>query len=445
MPKNMPKNKPNNTYTKRRMEATKIQYEYLVEKHIIRPNHTHYHMLDKYSHRANNVLNAAIYQSRQGVFKHQSMSWTKLDAYFKHARNCGQANIYSQMPNVHLVQQLFKLVSTNFDSWFKAVKAYQAVPDKFTGRPKLPGFKTKGGRSLIIVDNQTAKLRHGCVVIPCLDKLTIKLQHQTTNKIQQVRIIPAFNKFVVEIVYKTNRAIVYKPDNGRYLGIDPGLDNAFTVGTNVSGIEPIAINGRPIKSINRYYNKQRARLKAIADISKQPRNTKRMYTLSYYRAMKIDRFAHESSKCIVEYALRHAINTIIIGHNKGLKRSSNMGKRTNQNFIGIPHQKMIDNIIYKANLAGIVVLTTKESYTSQTSFIDGEDPIPENGNAARKANGLSPVKRRVYRGLFKANNGNLVNADVNGALQIIKKVVPNAFADGIEGVGLHPMKININF
>lgn len=432
-------------YQKMRCTASDVQYDYLIEKHFIRPNHSHYDILDKYSHRANNVVNASIYQCRQGVFNKKSIGWSQLDSYFKQARNKGQANIYSQMPTVHMAQQLFKIVGQNFDSWFKAVKAYKVAPDKFTGRPKLPSFKTKGGKSLIVIDNQTAKLRDGYVVIPCLNKLTIKLQHQNTDKIQQVRIIPRFNCFVVEIVYKTNKTVNYKPDNGRYLGIDPGLDNAFTIASNVKNIEPLVINGRPIKSINHFFNKRRAKLKSIADVNHQPMNTKQMFQLSYYRAMKLDRFAHESSKYIVKYALRHEINTIIIGNNKGLKRSSNMGKRNNQNFIGIPHQKLVEKLIYKANLAGIVVLTTNESYTSQTSFLDDEEPIKENGNDARKEKGLSPVKRRIYRGLFKSNTNKLINADVNGALQIIKKVVPNAFADGIEGIGLHPLKININF
>ena len=141
------------------------------------------------------------------------------------------------------------------NAWNKARKAYAKAPHKFTGRPRLPKYHTKGGKSIIIIDNQTAKLRaNGIVEIPVLANLKIKLQHQTTTKIQQVRIIPKNNVFVVEVVYKTNK----KPDNQRYLTIDPGLDNAFTLATNAKGIRPLIINGRPLKSINRYYNKQRA-------------------------------------------------------------------------------------------------------------------------------------------------------------------------------------------
>lgn len=122
-----------------------------------------------------------------------------------------------------------------------------------------------------------------------------------------------------------------------------------------------------------------------------------------------------------------------------------MGKRNNQNFIGIPHQTMVNLIKYKANLAGIVVIQHSEAYTSQTSFLDGEEPVRDNGNKARQRKGLSPIARRIKRGLFKANDGRLINADVNGALQIIRKVVPNAFAKGIEGADYTPSKLALNF
>lgn len=159
----------------------------------------------------------------------------------------------------------------------------------------------------------------------------------------------------------------------------------------------------------------------------------------------MNRFAHEASKRIVDFALSHELNTIIIGKNKGQKQRSCMSKQNNQNFIGIPHQVMINLIRYKANLAGIVVIQHSEAYTSQTSFLDKEEPIRENGDKARQRKGLSPIKRRLKRGLYKADTGQLINADINGALQIIKKVVPNAFADGIEGIGLCPVKWSLRF
>lgn len=434
------------TFKEVRAEKTEVQYEYLVEKHIIKSNDARYAILDKYAHLSNNVYNQALYRFRQAFFKGKWLSYEKLDKSFKQSFNQKDCMLYRSMKSVHLAQQILKLVNQNMISWNKARKAYLKAPQKFTGKPKIPKYKSKGGKNIVIVDNQTAKLRaNGIVEIPVMDSLKIKLQHKETNKIQQVRVIPKNNTFVIEIVYKTNKVIDYKEDNGRYLTIDPGLDNAFTLASNVKGFKPVIINGRPLKSVNQYYNKQKARLTRIYDLSKQNRNTKRLNKLDFYRNQKMLKFAHEASKRIVEIALSHELNTIVIGKNKGQKRSSNMGKRINQNFIGIPHQKMIEMIEYKANLARIVVIQANEAYTSQTSFLDNEIPINQNGDKARKRKGLSPVKRRVKRGLFKSNKGILINADVNGALQILRKVVPNAFADGIDGIGLVPVKLNLNF
>ena len=434
------------TFKEVRAEKTEVQYEYLVEKHIIKSNDARYAILDKYSHLSNNIYNQALYRFRQAFFKGKWLSYEKLDKSFKQSFNQKDCMLYRSMKSVHLAQQILKLVNQNMTSWNKARKAYLKAPQKFTGKPKIPKYKPKGGKNIVIVDNQTAKLRaNGIVEIPVMDSLKIKLQHKETNKIQQVRVIPKNNTFVIEIVYKINKVIDYKEDNGRYLTIDPGLDNAFTLASNVKGFKPVIINGRPLKSVNQYYNKQKARLTRIYDLSKQNRNTKRLNKLDFYRNQKMLKFAHEASKRIVEIALSHELNTIVIGKNKGQKRSSNMGKRINQNFIGIPHQKMIEMIEYKANLAGIVVIQANEAYTSQTSFLDNEIPINQNGDKARKRKGLSPVKRRVKRGLFKSNKGILINADVNGALQILRKVVPNAFADGIDGIGLVPVKLNLNF
>ena len=417
-----------------------------MEKHIIKSNDARYAILDKYAHLSNNVYNQALYRFRQAFFKGKWLSYEKLDKSFKQSFNQKDCMLYRSMKSVHLAQQILKLVNQNMISWNKARKAYLKAPQKFTGKPKIPKYKSKGGKNIVIVDNQTAKLRaNGIVEIPVMDSLKIKLQHKETNKIQQVRVIPKNNTFVIEIVYKTNKVIDYKEDNGRYLTIDPGLDNAFTLASNVKGFKPVIINGRPLKSVNQYYNKQKARLTRIYDLSKQNRNTKCLNKLDFYRNQKMLKFAHEASKRIVEIALSHELNTIVIGKNKGQKRSSNMGKRINQNFIGIPHQKMIEMIEYKANLAGIVVIQANEAYTSQTSFLDNEIPINQNSDKARKRKGLSPVKRRVKRGLFKSNKGILINADVNGALQILRKVVPNAFADGIDGIGLVPVKLNLNF
>lgn len=258
------------------------------------------------------------------------------------------------------------------------------------------------------------------------------------------------------IPYKINKLIDYLPDNGRYVGIDPGIDNAFACVSNTD-TRPLLINGRALKSVNQYYNKERARLKSLQTkyyqlerqintkqgIKNIHQETKAMKRITAWRNEKIRQFAHKASKRIVDYALSCEANTIVIGKNKSWKRSSDMGKKNNQNFIGIPHQIMINMIKYKANLAGITVIQTNEAYTSQTSALDHEKPCWNNGNNSRKKQGKDPANRRIKRGLFKTNNGILINADINGALQIIRKVFPDfSLDDRIVGVVLRPVKWN---
>lgn len=222
-----------------------------------------------------------------------------------------------------------------------------------------------------------------------------------------------------------------KKDNGKYFGIDIGLDNLATVSNNI-GEKPFIINGKGLKSMNKYYNKLKAHYQEIAKKVNNKYYTNRLYKLECKRNNKINDTFHKASRYIINSALSYNINTIIIGNNKDWKRNSKMSKKVNQSFVGIPHQKLIEMIKYKAEEVGINVVTTEESYTSGTSFVDGEVPCKENYNKSR----------RIKRGLFKSDTGRLINADVNGSLQIIKKVVPNAFADGIEGVVLHPFIVN---
>ena len=433
-------------FPKIREAKTKVQYEWLTERHVIRSSNKFFPLLKKLAHKANNGYNQGLYRVRHKLFQGEWMNYCELDRSFKTSRDNRDSMLYESMGNVHLVQQVLKTVCQDMTNWKKSRDAYRKASQKFSGYPKLPSYKKKGGMTAFVVDNQTAKLRsNGIVEIPCMNNFRIELWHKDVKKIQQVRIVPTNGVFIVEIVYKTENVIEYKPDNGRYLTIDPGVNNAFACASNIRGFQPVVFNGRPIKSANQFYNKERARLLSIHELSGQKGQSHRLDRLDFKRNQKIERYAHEVSKRIAELALSHECNTIVIGRNIGLKNGSRMDKRNNQNFIGIPHDKMLQMIMYKANLLGIVVVPVNESYSSQTSFLDGEEVIPANGDKARARRGIRPAKRRFKRGLYRSNDGTILNADINAAYQILRKVVPNAFADGIEGVGLHPVKVNLSF
>lgn len=426
------------------------QYEYLASTYFVKGSA----LLDDASKNSHKLYNASLYQLRQALFKHKGwLSYQDLNRMFKLKYDHRENMLYHSFPYVQSAQQTIKEATHIWKAWLQALKAYKANPAKFSCRPRLPKYlKINASRHVFYVTNQNAKVKKGYLIIP---KLNFKLKLKPgIEKIQRVIFKPASGGYKVIVPYKTNKGIDYLPDNGNYIGIDPGIDNAFAC-VSSNGEKPLLVNGRALKAANQYYNKARSRLKTLQAKYHQLESvintkqgskpvyqeTRAMKNLTEWRNRKIEQFAHKASKRIIEYALSCEANTIVIGKNKNWKRSSNMGKRNNQNFIGIPHNRMIELIRYKANLAGITVIATNESYTSQTSFLDKEKPCWNNGNKSRKKQGISPSNRRIHRGLFKSNNGTLINADVNGAYQIIKKVFPNAsFAEGIAGLVLSPVK-----
>ena len=397
-----------------------------VEKHIIKENHKYYKMLDEYCFKSKNLYNFANYHVRKRFI--ESGEWLKYNEMDKLFKQEGKDFDYRNMPVASSAQQCLRLLEKNWKSFFASVKDWAKHKDKYTGRPKLPKYLKKNGRNLIILVNTNCKIKDGIIRFPkSFNGFTLNTK---VDNLQQVRIIPRNKYIVVEVVYKINIKEQLK-DNGRYLGIDIGLNNLATVVNNV-GETPIVINGKSLKSINQYYNKKVSHYKKIAKRINNLDYTNRINSITNKRNRKVDDYLHKASKTIIEYALGLNCNTIVIGNNKDWKRDCKMTKKVNQNFVGLPHQRLIEMIQYKAENVGLNVVLTEESYTSGTSFLDNEEPIKKNYNK----------DRRVYRGLFKSNKGILINADVNGAYQIMKKVFPKAFADGIEGVGLHPVIVN---
>lgn len=397
-----------------------------VEKHIIRKNHPYYTMLDGFCFKSKNLYNFANYQIRQKFcLTGEFINYNIMDKLLK------QKDMdfdYRNMPTAQSSQQCLRLLEKNWKSFFASVKDYKKNPSKYSGRPKLPKYLDKNGRNIVILTNNNCKVKDGVIKFPkTFNGFTIKTN---VESLQQVRILPRNKRIIVEVVYNYN-ASESMDDNGRYLGIDIGLDNLATIVNNI-GYDPIVINGKGLKSTNKYYNKQISHYREIAKRMNKLDYTERMNRITIKRNNKIDDFMHKASKFIVNYALGMNCNTIIIGNNKDWKRESKMSKKVNQSFVGVPHQRLIEMVQYKCENVGINVRITEESYTSGTSFLDNELPIKENYNTSR----------RNYRGLFISNKGIKINADVNGAYQIIKKVSPNLF-DGVEGVGLHPFKVNI--
>jgi putative transposase len=371
-------------------------------------------------HKAKNLYNLANWYARQDLFHLGNvLSYHDLDFILKHHE------AYKRLP-AQTSQQVLKLVARNWKSFFRSTREWKGNPRKFLGRPRPPGYKKKDGECVTIFTNQNTRIRDGYIHFP--RKANLPPVKTRVTRYNQVRILPRGNIYIIEIVYEREE-IDLKLDNDRVVGIDLGLNNLVTVANN-AGLPPLVVKGGVAKSTNQYYNKERARLTSIRDKQGYAFQTRRLQRLTTRRYNKLNDTFHKVSRYLVNYCIENDVGKIVIGYNAGWKQRVNLGKRNNQNFVGVPFHQLVRKIQYKARLVGIEVTLQDESYTSKCSFLDDEEVKKH----ARY------VGRRVKRGLFRSKNGTLINADVNAACNIIRKAVPEArWVDGIEGVGLHPV------
>jgi putative transposase len=198
---------------------------------------------------------------------------------------------------------------------------------------------------------------------------------------------------------------------------------------------PRIVNGRPIKAINQCYNKRKAQLQHKLGTTG---TTRQLARLTAHRTRQIDHYLHTASRRIIDLLVAEGIGTLVIGKNPLWKQEVNLGKRNNQNFVSVPHARFIEMLTYKAALVGIQVKITEESYTSKASFLDA-DPLPVYGAAEV----LAFSGKRVQRGLYRAANGRRIHADVNGSYNIIRKVLPDSFGQGIAGTAVCPVRLPV--
>jgi len=340
-------------------------------------------------------------------------------------------NNYQKLP-AQTAQWTIRKVKQSWNSFFKAIKAWKKETEKFIEMPKPPKYKNKNGEFILIFTNQQCSIHDGILKFPKIMGLEVKTRLDDVD-LREVRIIPQGVGYVVEIVYKKEVQDVEKAKPVRIMGIDIGVRNIVTIGDSISS-EGIAVKGGVLKSVNQFFNREYARLKSVSDRQTEDRKlTNREKKLFLKRNRKIRDIMHKLSKSIVDRAKSRNIDTIVIGHNNGWKQNTDMSKKNNQTFVQLPFNTLTGQIRYKAEEIGINVIMQNESHTSRCSFVDKES-IEHHDEYMGK---------RVKRGVFKSANGNLMHADLNAAYNIIRKAVPEAFADGIEGIGLYPRSLSI--
>ena len=371
---------------------------YLTERHIIKNNKE----LDEVCFKSKNLYNKALYLVRQHYFK--TKGYLNFFAVNKLMIDSKDEDFYALPTRVST--QTLRLLDRNFKSFFALLKKKQGSNHD---KPiRLPKYLDKEGRYITVFPKDAVSKRYLKKGLIKLSSLSIEIPTRVTeSNLVEVRVLPRNNHHVIEVVYKVDE-VEPKSDNGRYASIDLGLNNLATVSSNV--VKPFIINGRPLKSINQYYNKEVSRLQSLLDDKK---TSKRIYSITNKRNNKVKDYLHKSSRLIVNFLVSNNISTLIIGYNGEWKQYINLGRTNNQSFVNIPFLTFINQLDYKCKLEGINVKLIEESYTSKCSFLDGESIEKHE----------SYLGKRIKRGLFKSAKGKLINADLNGSLNILRKVV----------------------
>lgn len=399
----------------------------LVERHIITKNHPFWSEIDHKAFLSKNLFNLANYHYRQHFFQqHQKLNFNQL------YHQLSQTVDYKALPT-KVSKQIIRRLDSAWTSYIQAVKAWQKHPEKFLGKPKIPGYKHKTkGRNILPYSHESISkkaLKKGSCQLSMSE---IKIP-TSVEEIIEARIVPKSSCYVLEIVYEKAEETT---NHQQIAGIDLGVNNLMAVTTNQTGVRPLLIKGRPLKAINTFYNKQRSCLQSELKIKQNQTQSQRLKKLTHKRNCRVDNYLHTASKIVIDWCREHQIGILVIGHNPTWKQQINLGKRNNQQFVSIPHYKLIEMLTYKAKLKGIKVVRTEESYTSQASAVDG-DALPKYGEKKPLFQG-----KRIARGLYKTAKGKLLNADVNGSFNIIRKVIPDVLDQGIKGQPFDPVVID---
>ena len=367
-------------------------------------------------HIAKNLKNQAIYNIRQYYFKNKKyLSYNENYKMLKNSEN------YKKL-NSNMAQQILKEVDGSFKSFFGLLKLAKNGQYNFKDI-KLPKYLAKDGFTTLVIG--FVRLKDGILIVPYSN--SFKKTHQEVKiklppvlkgkKIKEIRIIPKQHSRYFEIQYTYEVEEVRRELNKEnVLGIDLGIDNLCTCVTN-NGASFI-IDGRKLKSINQYYNKINAKLQSIKDKQKTSRTTLRQKRIVRKRNNRINDYLSKAARMIINYCLNNDIGKIVLGYNEDFQRNSNIGSINNQNFVNIPYGKLRDKLIYLCKLYGIEFKLQEESYTSKASFFDGDEiPIYDKENSQK----YIFSGKRIKRGLYQTSTGKLINADCNGALNILRK------------------------
>ena len=359
-----------------------------------------------------NLYNQALYLVKTELkTNNRWLNYSYLNKELQTLQNL-DGDINYKLLKAQVAQQCLRTLDKNLGNYVKSIKDYSKNKSKYKGCPRFPKYKQDVNQ--LIYTNQCCSIKDDGYLY--LDKKTkIKIpqfeKYQTKFKsFQQVRVIPKLNKsFEIEIVYIDNTEYNIELDNNLYASIDLGINNIATM--ILPNEKQILFNGRQIKAKNQYFNKQISRFKS--ELTNNKKTSKQIQELYSKHNNQLSDIFHKLSNMIVNKLIENKIGNIVVGYNKGWKDSINIGKRNNQTFVQISYDMLLNYLKYKCDMYGINLVINEESYTSKCDGLALEE-INKHENYLGK---------RVKRGLFQSSTGKLINADVNGSLNILRKVI----------------------
>lgn len=387
-----------------------------------------------YCEASKNLYNQALYVVKQSIKENKFLFYNDIDKLMKEAKNLDGEINYRLMPKAQSAQQCLKVLDKSLKSYFKSIKDWAKHKDKYNGKPMLPKYKK--GYNQLILTSQCCKIKENYIYltrdlrifIPQWDKYGKKLLN-----FKQVRINPLYNGNVIEIeiIYDTDISNI-NLDYDKCCSIDLGVDNLITM--VIDNERPIIYSGKQIKALNQLFNKCLAKRKSKLDkCNKGKRTSNKIQYLYEKRKNKLTDIMHKVSTHVIRYMLSKNIGTIVVGYNRGWKDSIRIGKRNNQTFVQIPYDTLLGYLRYKCKMNGIHLVVVEESYTSKCDALVMED-IGKHETYQGK---------RIKRGLYQSSVGKLINADVNGALNIMRKVFNDSAKRIIDrGLLFNPLKLN---
>lgn len=401
-----------------------------------------YHILKELCSYANNLYNAALYQIRQYYFVHK-----KFLPYESNYHVCKDNENYGLL-QAGISQQILRVADRSFKSFFNLIKKAKNNEYRFQNI-QMPHYRKKGGLMPLILSANAIAIKDGMLKLPLSRKF--REQHPDADisipvperlhdkKIKEIRILPCHSGkyFKIQYVYEQKTEDLHlNPENT--LAIDIGVDNLAACVSNTGS--SFLMDGRKLKSINQHWNKETARLKSILMKQYPDRYlSKRIQNLTKKRNNRVKDIIRKTARYILNYCISHNIGTVVVGYTKDFKRSVNMGKTNNQQFVNIPFGELRETLRYLCERYGMQYMEIEESYTSKSSFLD-HDPLPEYNPEQPYTGNFSG--KRIKRGLYRAKNGIVLNADIHGACNILRKSKQNFhFEELCKGLLNSPVRI----